>query len=411
MEILYVLLVLLVAARVLGELAVRIGQPSLAGELLAGVLIGIFVTNQSEAFPVLSELSEDVVFRAITDLGIFFLMLMAGLELRPEKLAKTSGKSIAVAAGGLILPFALGWGLSLMFLPDSQLRTAQSLFIGVALAITAVPVSVGVLMSLGKLDTPVGRVVVSAAVVDDVLSLLLLAVLTAVLQTGGVPEAAELALLAGKITLFFVVALTLGIWVFPRLGNQVARLHNAELEFSFVVVVGLAYAVLAERLSMHFLIGAFVAGLFFKRSTIDEAAYDDASDKLSAVTYGFLAPVFFASIGMHLSGTALVDAPLFVVLLMVTATAGKLLGAGLPARFSGMSSRDSLAVGIGMNARGAVELVIADVAFRAGLFDAPDPPPPVVGSMYSAIVLTAIATTFATPIGLKWIYRKDSQAE
>jgi Kef-type K+ transport system membrane component KefB len=201
------------------------------------------------------------------------------------------------------------------------------------------------------------------------------------------------------------------MWVFPKLGNQVARLHSAELEFSFVVIVGLAYAVLAEQLSMHFLIGAFVAGLFFKRSTIDEEAYDDASDKLSAVTYGFLAPVFFASIGMHLSGRALVEAPLFVVLLMVTATVGKLLGAGLPARLSGMSSRDSLAVGVGMNARGAVELVIADVAFRAGLFDAPDPPPPVVASMYSAIVLTAIATTFATPIGLKWIYRKDSKAK
>jgi Kef-type K+ transport system membrane component KefB len=126
------------------------------------------------------------------------------------------------------------------------------------------------------------------------------------------------------------------------------------------------------------------------------------------VTYGFLAPVFFASIGMHLSGEALVEAPWFVLWLLVAATAGKLLGAGLPARLSGMSSRDALAVGIGMNARGAVELVIADVAFRAGLFEVPDPPPPVIASMYSAVVLTAIATTFATPIGLKWIYGKDT---
>jgi Kef-type K+ transport system membrane component KefB len=400
---------LLVATRILGELAVRIGQPALTGELLAGVLIGILVTNQAGTFPVLAGLGDNHVFRAVTDLGIFFLMLMAGLELRPEKLAKTSLKSGAVAIGGLVLPFALGWGLAAVFLPDSELRTAQSLFIGVALAITAVPVSVGVLLALDKLDTPVGRVIVSAAVVDDVLSLRLLAVLTAVLQTGGVPEASELALLGGKIAAFFVVAVLLGIWVFPRLGKPVARLHSPEFEFSFVVMVGLAYAVLAEWLSMHFLIGAFVAGLFFKRSTIDEEAYDDALQKVSAVTYGFLAPVFFASIGMHLSGEALTQAPWFVLWLLMAATAGKLLGAGLPARLAGMSNRDSLAVGIGMNARGAVELVIADVAFRAGLFEVPDPPPPVVASMYSAVVLTAIATTFATPVGLKWIYRNGTE--
>lgn len=405
MDILYVLLILLVATRVLGEVAVRLGQPALTGELLAGVLIGILVTNQSEAFPVLSELGENRVFTAITDLGIFFLMLMAGLELRPEKLAKTSLESAAVALGGLVLPLALGWTLGVVFLPQSELYDAQALFIGVALAITAVPVSVGVLLSMNKLDTPVGRLIVSAAVLDDVLSLLLLAVLTAILQTGGIPDPAELALLGAKVAGFFVIAVPLGIFLFPWLGKQVNRLHSSEFDFSFLLIAGLAYSVLAEMLSMHFLIGAFVAGLFFKRSTIDEQAYEDISKKVSAVTYGFLAPVFFASIGMHLDGAALVDAPMFVLWMLVAATLGKVLGAGGPARLFGFSNRDALAVGVGMNARGAVELVIADVAFRAGLFQMPDPPPPVVASLYSAIVLTAIATTFATPIGLKWIYR------
>ncbi len=405
MDILYVLLVLLVATRAMGEAAVRLGQPALAGELLAGVLIGIVVTHQSEAFPILSELGENRVFRAITDLGIFFLMLMAGLELRPEKLAKTSLKSAVVAIGGLILPLALGWGLGMWYLPQSELRSAQALFIGVALAITAVPVSVGVLLSMNKLNTPVGRVIVSAAVLDDILSLLLLAVLTAILQQGGIPEPAALALLSGKIVLFFAIAVPLGIFLFPWLGKQINRLHSSELDFSFLLIAGLAFSVLAEVLSMHFLIGAFIAGLFFKRSTIDEDAYEDISKKVSAVTYGFLAPVFFASIGMHLDGSALIQEPVFVIVLLAAATAGKLLGSGLPARLFGLSTRDSLAVGVGMNARGAVELVIADVAFRAGLFQIPDPPPPVVASLYSAIVITAIVTTLATPVGLKWIYR------
>ena len=404
MEILYVLLVLLIATRSFGELAVRLGQPALVGELLAGVLLGIVVVHHSETFPVLAELPEDRVFAAITDLGIFFLMLMAGLELRPRKLAEASGRSILVAVGGLVLPLVLGMGLGWWLLPPSDLHFAQSLFLGVALAITAVPVSVGVLLSLGRLDTAVGRTIVSAAIIDDVLSLLLLALLTAVLQTGHLPDAAALLLLAGKVVLFFALAVPAGLYLFPWLGRRVAGLRGDEFDFSFLVLAGLAYAVLAEALSIHFLIGAFLAGLFFVRRTIDEKTYEDVFAKVSALTHGFLAPVFFASIGIHLQGGAVLGAPLFVATLVLVATAGKLLGTGLPAWLGGMSARDSLAVGIGMNARGAVELIVADVAFRAGLFSLPDPPHPIVESLYSAVVITAIVTTLATPVGLKWLF-------
>ena len=401
MEIIYVLLVLLIATRAFGEVAVRMGQPALVGELLAGVALGMIVVENGATFPILAELPENPVFAAVTDLGIFFLMLMAGLELRPKKLAEASGRSVVIAVGGLVLPLALGIGLGLATLPESELRIAQSLFLGVALAITAVPVSVGVLLSLGRLDTAVGRTIVSAAIVDDVLSLLLLALLTAVLETGQVPDTGSLLLLGGKVALFFALAVPAGLYLFPWLGRRVAALHGDEFEFSFLVAIGLAYAVLAEALSMHFLIGAFLAGLFFVRNTIDEETYEDVFRKVSALTHGFLAPVFFASIGIHLHGGALLDAPLFLLVLLVAATAGKLLGAGIPARLGGMDRRDALAVGFGMNARGAVELIVADVAFRAGLFALPDPPGPIVASLYSAVVITAIVTTLATPIGLK----------
>ena len=407
MEILYVLLVLLIATRALGELAVRVGQPALVGELLAGVLLGIFVVQNSETFPILAELPDDPVFASITDLGIFFLMLMAGLELRPRKLAEASGRAVLVAAGGLLLPLLSGIVLGWALLPPSDLRLAQSLFLGVALAITAVPVSVGVLLSLEKLDTPVGRMIVSAAIVDDVLSLLLLAVLTAVLESGSVPDASAFAALVAKVGGFFLVAVPVGLYVFPWLGRRVTSLRGDEFEFSFLVLAGLGYAVLAEALSIHFLIGAFLAGLFFVRRTIDEETYDDVVRKVSALTHGFFAPVFFASIGIHLQAGALLEAPYFVIALVLVATAGKLAGAGLPARLGGMSARDSLAVGVGMNARGAVELIVADVAFRAGLFALPDPPHPIVASMYSAVVITAIVTTLMTPIGLKWLYRNE----
>jgi Kef-type K+ transport system membrane component KefB len=404
MEILYVLLVLLVATRALGELAVRLGQPALVGELLAGVLLGVVVVHHSAAFPILAELPENPVFASLTDLGIFFLMLMAGLELRPAKLAEAPGRAVFVAIGGLSLPLVLGLGLGWGMLPPSELRAPQSLFLGVALAITAVPVSVGVLLSLGRLDTPVGRMIVSAAIVDDILSLLLLALLTAVLQSGSVPDLGALLVIIGKVGLFFAVAAPAGRFLFPWIGRKVAAFHAEEFEFSFLILAGMAYAVLAEALGIHFLIGAFLAGLFFVRRTIDEETYEDVLRKVNALTQGFFAPVFFASIGLHLDAGALLETPLFVGALVLVASAGKLLGAGGPARLAGMSRRDSLAVGIGMNARGAVELIVADVAFRAGLFTLPEPPHPIVASLYSAVVITAIITTLATPIGLGWLY-------
>jgi Kef-type K+ transport system membrane component KefB len=404
MEILYVLLVLLIATRAFGELAARVGQPELVGELLAGVILGVVVTHNSEALPVLAHLPEDRVFSAITDLGIFFLMLMAGLELRPRKLAEASGRAVFVAVGGLVVPLGLGIAMGWWLLPTSELHAAQSLFLGVALAITAVPVSVGVLLSIGKLDTAVGRMIVSAALVDDVLSLLLLALLTALLQTGSIPDLASLALLLGKVSLFFALAVPAGLYLFPWLGRRVSGLQGHELEFSFLVLAGLGYSVLAEALSIHFLIGAFLAGLFFVRQTIDESTYEDVFRKVSALTHGFFAPVFFASIGIHLKGDALLDTPGFLLLLVLVATVGKLVGAGVPARLGGMARRDAVAVGIGMNARGAVELIVADVAFRAGLFELPDPADPRVASLYSAVVITAIVTTLATPIGLKRLF-------
>jgi Kef-type K+ transport system membrane component KefB len=144
------------------------------------------------------------------------------------------------------------------------------------------------------------------------------------------------------------------------------------------------------------------------RRTIDEKTFEDVERKVSALTHGFFAPVFFASIGIHLQAGALLETPLFLLALVVAATAGKLLGAGVPAWLAGMGRRDALAVGVGMNARGAVELIIADVAFQAGLFEQPDPPGPIVGSLYSAVVITAIVTTLGTPVALERLYgRKE----
>jgi len=406
LELFYILLVLLVATRLCGEAADRIGQPPLVGEIIAGILIGVVARASETAFPVLAGLGENEVFVAITELGMFFLMLLAGLEMRPQSIARASGNALAVALGGLVLPLALGAALASIYFPPSSAQVAQILFLGVALAITAVPVSVRVLMDLSALDSRAGSVIVSAALFDDVMSLVLLAILTAILETGGVPSLEGLALLFGKVGLFFAVSVVGGFWLYPRLGNTLRRLQVDEIEFSGLLITALGYALLAEVLGMHFIVGAFVAGLFFVRTTIDEHTYEDVTGKVNGLTKGFLAPLFFASIGLHLELGALAQVPGFALALVAVAIVGKVGGAGGAARAMGLSRREALAVGTGMNARGAVELIVADVALRAGLFALPDPPPPVIASLYSAVILMAVVTTLMTPIALTHILRR-----
>ena len=139
MEILYTLLVLLLVARTFGEIAERLGQPALVGELVSGMAIGVSVQSYAGSFPILAGLAEDPVFQSLTDLGVFFLVLMGGIELAPQELAKTSGRAFIVASCGLLLPLAAGFGLAYCFLPESDWRTPQCLFVGTAIAITAVP--------------------------------------------------------------------------------------------------------------------------------------------------------------------------------------------------------------------------------------------------------------------------------
>jgi Kef-type K+ transport system membrane component KefB len=409
MSIIYILLVLLIVTRIFGELTVRLRQPALLGELISGICLGMLVHQYDQTFPVLAGLAENDVFKAITDLGIFFLMLLGGIELSPVKLFKASKGALVVALGGMIIPFSLGLGLSYLVLPDSDIQVAQALFLGTVMAITAVPVSIKSLIDLGKLDTNVGQTIVSAAVIDDTLSLIMLAVLTGFLQSGSIPGVMALSLLLGKVLLFFIVSSLLGHFLFPAIGKYLKKSQAEEFEFSMLLIAALAYALLAEALGMHFILGAFLAGLFFRRRTISDKAYDDILSKTNGITAGFLAPIFFASIGMHLDLKAVQEIPGFVFALIAIATLGKVLGAGGFARITGMSNYESLAVGAGMNARGAVELIIANIALQAGIFNSPEPVPPVIEFMFSAVVIMAIVTTLITPPALKFSIMKSEK--
>jgi Kef-type K+ transport system membrane component KefB len=402
MELLFILLILLVTTRVFGELAVRIGQPALVGELLSGIALGILIQRFPNSFAVMSHIAENEVFIAVTDLGIFFLMLLAGLEMHPGELTESSKNSLIIAIGGMLLPLLAGLALGWFFLPHSQFFAAQVLFTGTALAITAIPVPVKVLMDMNMLDSRAGKMIVSSAIIDDILSLLLLAVLTAIIRTGSFPDIMALLALAGQVILFFGITIGTGLYLLPRLDKLLKLSMTEEFEFSLLLMVSLGFAVLAETLHMHFILGAFTAGLFFTKRALDPSQFEAVKNRVSGITTGFLAPIFFASIGMRLDLGAVETIPLFLFLLLAAAVLGKMLGAGLPAFWATGSWKEASIVGFGMNARGAVELVIADIALRQGLFSQPEPTPAIVSSLFSAIVIMAVVTTLVAPVGMRW---------
>jgi Kef-type K+ transport system membrane component KefB len=156
-------------------------------------------------------------------------------------------------------------------------------------------------------------------------------------------------------------------------------------------------------MGLHFIIGAFLAGMFFHPNVVDVDVYERVEQQMSGITRGFLAPIFFVSVGLNLDASALSQVPGFVVVLILIAFFSKLIGSGLPANWVGLSARESMMVGIGMSGRGAVELIVAGVALEAGLFLQPYPTPPIVESLYSAIVIMALVTTVITPIFLRWL--------
>lgn len=405
MELFYILLIILLFARTFGEIAVRFGLPMLAGELLAGVVLGIIVANFGQFFPILSELSHSPVFETIIDLGIFFLMLLAGIEMRPKDILRASKGASVVALGGIILPMFLGMGLAFYILPSSDFKFVQMLYLGVALSVTAVPMTIATLVELGQQRSKIGTTIASAAVFDDLISLILLAILVSVFETGGGMELSTIFLLGGKVLIFLIVTGFVGHYLFPHSKKLSERLKIKHIEFSILLAWALGFSVFAEALGMHFILGAYGAGLFFSKETIDETVHRDLHVQVEAISTGLFAPIFFASIGMSIDFSALITIPMLVIAVIAAAFIGKLFGAGVGALAVGFSKRDALAIGVGMNARGAIELIIASIALQAGVFSHPVPTPPVVTYLYSSVVMMAIVAALTSPIGLRIFLR------
>lgn len=403
MEIFLDLLILLILARLFGELLLRLGLPQIVWEVCAGVALALAAASAGQYLPPLESFKESPAIGLVAEFGIFFLILSVGIEMQPREIMRRSRVSLLVAVGGMVLPLLSGAALGWAVLPDTPARAAQAMFLGIALSISAVPVAARIFQEAGLLHHRVGRTVLSAAIFDDILGLILLAVLTAVIQTGGLPPAGTFATLLIKVVVFFAITLFAGARLYPWVSRLLGSARSRSAGFSVLVATGFAFGVLADAMGMHFILGAFVAGLYFEKKRVGRRAYREIKATVNSLTDGLVGPIFFASIGLQLDLTAVVTVPGFLAALIALAFAGKLIGAGVPAYFGGLKRRESVAIGVGLSGRGAVEIVIASIALQSGLFTQVGPPDVYVASLFSALVLTAIITTAVAPILLRYI--------
>lgn len=397
MEIIFGLLLLLVATRIFGEGAVRVQLPASVGELMAGAVFAALIFGFGDQMPELARILHSEALGLVAQAGIFFLVLQAGIDMKPKDIGRASKSSLFVALGGSLLPLAAGFALGFMVFPEGDMKLAQCFFVGVVLSITSIPATVKVLRDQAVLSTRMGQTIVAAAIFDDIFGLFLLALLTTLIRTGVAPDLLEFLMLAGKVALFFAITIPLGVHVYPRVSARLKVLQLASVEFSTLMVVALAYGLLAEMLGLHWIMGAFMAGIFFEPERVGVRAYNEIRIVVVGITGGMLGPLFFASIGLSVDVAALSHAPQLVLVMLGIAFLGKFIGAGVPALLSGFGPKGAAAVGTGMGARGAVELVVISIAIDAGLFASTG------DSVISALIATTLLATMLTSVLLRSI--------
>ncbi len=380
LQFLIALTILISAAKAGGYLTYRAGQPSVLGELLAGILLGPIALNFLD-WPIFTDLHLKENISHLGELGVLLLMFIAGLELHLSDLVR-SGR-VAAAAGilGVVVPLALGSALGLAFAADF----GSALFIGLILAATSVSISAQTLMELGVLHSRVGIGMLGAAVLDDILVILGISIALAVSHGSGVPDFANILEIVLRMLLYLITATLAGLWLLPRLSRWVQGLPISQGLIAFTFVSLLLYAWSAEVLGgMAAITGAFVAGLVLARSEVKESIRNG----MSALAYGIFVPIFFVNVGLSADARAWTADNLWLFLVMTAvAVLGKVLGAGLGARLTGFNNREALQLGVGMMSRGEVGLIAVTLGVNEGVI-APDFFTPVVGVV---IVTTLLA--------------------
>jgi Kef-type K+ transport system membrane component KefB len=392
MPLVLMLLLLLLAARIGGEIMERLGQLAMIGEIAAGIVLGpslLGIIQPNEELKILS------------DLGVFLLVMLAGMEMDFNDIKQSfRGRGMLIAICGFFIPFAVGNGLAHLL----GYEPTMMVFLGLCMAITALPVSVRILMDLGRLETNIGRRIVTVAVQDDTTALLLLGMILGVKARGGL--LVPLLITGLKTAVFFGTVVLVAALVryskghIPHSRKFVAwaekNFRGKEPLFALTLVFVFAFGTFTEAIGLHFVVGAFFGSMILSRKILGKENYEDVEKMASGVTMGFLAPVFFAAIGVEFQISALTSTTVVVSVLTV-AFLTKVLGGYIGGRLAGLNSPDSWVMGFGMNGRGVMELVIADLALKKGFISA---------DLFSTLVFMGMVTTVITPVMLKWAFER-----
>lgn len=393
--------VMLVVAKIGGEVFERLKQPAVQGELFAGILIGNLVIF---GFTGAETLKTHATIAALADLGVIILLFEVGLESDLKEMMEVGWSSLLVAVVGVVAPFLLGWAVSAYFIPEeSQLA---HIFIGATLCATSVGITARVFKDLGKLATREARIILGAAVIDDVLGLLILAIVSGAIRasaTGGVLSMLDVGLIALKSLLFLVGSIAIGHLLMPRLLRGAGRFETRGVLLTFAISFCLFLAWAAAKVELAPIVGAFAAGLI-----LDEVHYRpaggrqerDLHDLLQPVST-VLVPIFFVLMGLKvdLRLFAQWDILGFAAVLTFAAIVGKQV-CGLAVLERGINR---FAIGLGMIPRGEVGLIFAGIGATLMLPSATGAQLPVINSAtLGAIVIMVIITTLVTPLSLKW---------
>jgi len=402
LQLLLVVAAILVLSKLAGALSQRIGQPSVFGELLMGLILGPTVLNFLD-WPVFSHREEiTVVLSNLAELGVILLMFLAGLETDLAAMKKVGLAALIGALGGVALPFFGGLGVALPFGYDFR----EAVFIGTVLTATSVSITAQTLIELKALRSKEGTTILGAAVIDDVMGIIVLSLVIALYGTGsgaaagaGSSPLMTLGVIALRIVVFFVVfALVLGRFAKPVLEWARKRLQTAEVVGAMTLALVFIYAWAAEYIGgVAAITGSYLLGVLIGQTDIKH----QIESKMQTIAYSLLVPIFFLNIGLHANGRELLgpnfEVTMWIVLVAILA---KIIGAGLGVMVTGFKPMESLRVGIGMVSRGEVALIVSSIGLRSG----------VIGpEVFSIMVIMTLISTLVTPILLRLVFPKPKE--
>ncbi|MBO8175176.1 MAG: cation:proton antiporter [Thermococcus sp.] len=380
MDVFLELAVILISAKIFGYLATRIRMPAALGQLVGGIIIGPSILH-------FVSYSEDV--HLISELGIVLLLFLAGLETDVEEFRRVGVPAFLVAVGGVAVPFLLGY-ISALFFGYSKV---QALFLGGVLTATSVGLTASILMEMKKLRGKEGTTILAAAVVDDVLGIIVLTILVA-LNTKGHVYIEDLLILLGEVAFFFAISILFGTPAIKEALKLSSKIELPETVTAFALSITLIFAYIAEKFQIAGITGAYLAGLIIAQT--DEARR--ITTKIMTIAYSLFVPVFLVSIGIKSDIRILLHAGTFALIYSFIGIFGKILGCGAGALLAKFKPKEALRVGVGMIPRMEVALIMANVALTEGVFDQ---------GIFSIPVTMVIVTTIITPPLLKWAFARE----